>query len=97
MDACTVAVLDAITAFAVLNPSGLSQDSPVFSGPDAWQVTPPRGSLSLLRTGKSFNLSQPFQPSTEAILVQAGKMSTPKVGAIETKNPAMTRVSDAWK
>ena len=32
VDACTVAALDAITAFAVPNPGSCSQSQPVFSG-----------------------------------------------------------------
>ena len=56
VDACTVAVLDVIAAFAVPDPSGSSQSSPVFSGPVVRQVAPPSGSLSLLRTGSDLLL-----------------------------------------
>ena len=38
MDACTVAALDAITAFAVPNPNCSSQKQSVFSGLVALQV-----------------------------------------------------------
>ena len=51
VDACTIAVLDVIAAFAVPNPNGSSQRSSVFSGPVVQQVAPPFGSISLLRTG----------------------------------------------
>ena len=51
VDACTVAVLDVIAAFAVPNPGGSSQSSSVFSGLAVQRVAPPFGSLSLLRTG----------------------------------------------
>jgi hypothetical protein len=59
VDACTVAALDVITAFAVPNPNGPSQDSSVFSGLDALQVALPSLSLSLLRTG-FLNCANPF-------------------------------------
>jgi hypothetical protein len=64
VDACTVAALDVITAFAVPNPNCPSQDESVFSGLDAVQVALNDLSLSLLRTGQIL-LSQPFQPSTK--------------------------------
>jgi S-adenosylmethionine-dependent methyltransferase len=64
VDTCTVAALDAITAFAVPNPNSSSQSQSVFSGPVALQVTLMSRSLSLLRTGK-FLFRQSFQPSTE--------------------------------
>ena len=67
MEACTVAALDAITAFAVPNPNCSSQNQSVFSGPVALQVALPSRSLSLLRTGK-FLFRQSFQPSTPAKL-----------------------------
>jgi hypothetical protein len=59
VDPCTVAALDAITAFAVPNPSFPSQSQPVFSGLFALQVAPPSRSLSLLRTGKAY-FANPF-------------------------------------
>jgi len=59
VDPCTVAALDAITAFAVPNPNCSSQSQPVFSGPVALQVALTSGSLSLLRTGK-FYFANPF-------------------------------------
>jgi hypothetical protein len=59
LDACTIAALDVITAFAVPNPNGPSQDSSVFSGLDALQVALPSLLLSLLRTG-FFNCANPF-------------------------------------
>jgi hypothetical protein len=40
VDTCTVAALDAITAFAVPNPNCSSQSQSVFSGPVALQVPP---------------------------------------------------------
>ena len=58
-DACTVAALDAITAFAVPNPSSSSQSQLVFSGLVALQVALPSGSLSLLRIDK-FDFANPF-------------------------------------
>ncbi len=59
MDTCTVAALDAITAFAVPNPNCSSQDQSVFSGLVAPRVALRSGSLSLLRTGK-FHFANPF-------------------------------------
>jgi hypothetical protein len=59
MDTCTVAALDAITAFAVPNPNCSSQNQSVFSGLVALQVAPPSRSLSLLRIGK-FYFANPF-------------------------------------
>src|ERR1700751_3412072 len=59
VDTCTVAALDAITAFAVPNPNCSSQNQSVFSGLVALQVTLPNGSLSLLRTDK-FYFANPF-------------------------------------
>ena len=59
VDACTVAALDAITAFAVPNPNCFSQKQSVFSGPVALQVALPSRSLSLLRKGK-FYFANPF-------------------------------------
>jgi hypothetical protein len=41
VDTCTVAALDAITAFAVPNPNCSSQSQSVFSGLVALQVAPP--------------------------------------------------------
>jgi len=80
VDACTIAVLDVIAAFAVPDPSGSSQSSPVFSGLAVRQVALPSESLSLLRTGYAF-CCQPFQPSTEARLAEFEKTSTPENGA----------------
>jgi len=65
VDACTVAALDAITAFAVPNPNCSSQSQPVFSGLVALQVTPQSGSLSLLRTGKVY-FANPFSRRRES-------------------------------
>jgi hypothetical protein len=59
VDACTVAALDAITAFAVPNPNCPSQDQSVFSGLVALQVALLNRSLSLLRTDK-FYFVNPF-------------------------------------
>ena len=59
MEACTVAAHDAITAFAIPNPSSPSQSQPVFSGLVALQVALLSGSLSLLRTDK-FYFVNPF-------------------------------------
>ena len=59
VDTCTVAALDAITAYAVPNPNCSSQKQSVFSGLVALQVALPSGSLSLLRTGK-FYFANPF-------------------------------------
>ena len=63
MDPCTVAALDAITAFAIPNPSSSSQSQPVFSGlvvrsgrPDG-QITQPTSDWQVL-------FRQSFQPST---------------------------------
>ena len=63
VDACTVAALDAIAAFAVPNPSSSSQSQPVFSGSVALQVTLPSRSLSLLSDWQGL-FRQSFQPST---------------------------------
>jgi hypothetical protein len=54
VDACTIAVLDAITAFAVPYPGGSSQSSSVFSGLAVQRVAPPFESPSLLRIGYAF-------------------------------------------
>jgi hypothetical protein len=59
VDTCTVAALDAITAFAVPNPSSSSQSQPVFSGLVTLQVALPSRSPSLLRTGKVY-FANPF-------------------------------------
>jgi hypothetical protein len=59
VDACTIAALDAITAFAVPNPNCSSQNQSVFSGLVARQVTLLSGSLSLLRSGKIY-FANPF-------------------------------------
>jgi|ERR1700751_3081486 hypothetical protein len=59
VDACTVAALDAITAFAIPNPNCSSQKQSVFSGLVALQVALPSRSLSLLRTDK-FYFANPF-------------------------------------
>ena len=59
VDTCTVAALDAITAFAIPNPGSSSQNRPVFSGLVALQVTLLSRSLSLLRIGK-FDFANPF-------------------------------------
>ena len=59
VDTCTVAALDAITAFAVPNPSSSSQSRPVFSGLVALQVALSSRSLSLLRSGKVY-FANPF-------------------------------------
>jgi hypothetical protein len=67
VDTCTVAALDAITAFAVPNPNCSSQKQSVFSGLVALQVALPSRSLSLLRTGKVY-FAGSFQPSTPAKL-----------------------------
>jgi hypothetical protein len=59
VEACTVAALDVITAFAVPNPNCSSQSQSVFSGLVALQVAPPSRSLSLLRIDK-FYFANPF-------------------------------------
>jgi hypothetical protein len=59
VDPCTVAALDAITAFAVPNPNCSSQKQSVFSGLVAPQVALLSRSLSLLRTDK-FYFANPF-------------------------------------
>jgi hypothetical protein len=64
VDTCTVAALDAITAFAVPNPNCSSQSQSVFSGPVALQVTLWSRSLSLLRTGKVY-FANPFSRRRE--------------------------------
>ena len=64
VDTCTVAALDAITAFAVPNPSSSSQEAAGFfrsgcsSGRPAEQITQPTSDWQVL-------FRQPFQPSTE--------------------------------
>ena len=62
MEACTVTALDAITAFAVPNPSCSSQSQPVFSGPAARPVSLPGKSPSLLRIGNVL-----FSPTLSAV------------------------------
>jgi len=64
VDPCTVAALDAITAFAVPNPNCSSQSQSVFSGLVALQVAPASRSLSLLRTGKVY-FANPFSRRRE--------------------------------
>ena len=64
MDTCTVAALDAITAFAVPNPGFSSQSQSVFSGLVALQVALPSESLSLLRTDKVY-FANPFSRRRE--------------------------------
>jgi hypothetical protein len=64
VDTCTVAALDAITAFAVPNPNCSSQSQSVFSGLVALQVTLPSGSLSLLRVDKVY-FANPFSRRRE--------------------------------
>jgi hypothetical protein len=64
VDTCTVAALDAITAFAVPNPNCSSQKQSVFSGPVALQVALRSGSLSLLQTGE-FDFANPFSRRRE--------------------------------
>jgi len=59
VDTCTVAALDAITAFAVPNPNCSSQEPVGFSGLVALQVALSSRSLSLLRTDK-FYFVNPF-------------------------------------
>jgi hypothetical protein len=59
VDACTVAALDAITAFAVPNPNCSSQNQSVFSGLVARQIALLSRSLSLLRSGKVY-FANPF-------------------------------------
>jgi len=64
VDTCTVAALDAITAFAVPNPGFSSQSQSVFSGLVALQVALPSESLSLLRTDKVY-FANPFSRRRE--------------------------------
>jgi len=64
VDTCTIAALDAITAFAVPDPNCSSQNQSVFSGLVALQVAPQSRSLSLLRIGK-FYLANPFSRRRE--------------------------------
>jgi hypothetical protein len=64
VDTCTVAALDAITAFAVSNPGFSSQSRPVFSGLVALQVALISRSLSLLRISK-FYFANPFSRRRE--------------------------------
>jgi hypothetical protein len=64
VDACTVAALDAITAFAVPNPNCSSQNQSVFSGLAALQVALPSRSPSLLRIGKVY-FANPFSHRRE--------------------------------
>jgi hypothetical protein len=59
VDACTVAALDVITAFAVPNLNCPSQAQSIFSGLVALQVALTSRSLSLLRTDK-FYFVNPF-------------------------------------
>jgi hypothetical protein len=59
VDACTVAALDAITAFADPNPNCSSQNQSVFSGLVARQVALLSRSLSLPRSGKVY-FANPF-------------------------------------
>jgi hypothetical protein len=59
VDTCTVAVPDAISAFAVPKPGVSSQDPSVFSGLAVERVAPPYESPSLLRVGNDF-VANPF-------------------------------------
>ena len=67
METCTVAALDAITAFAVPNPNCSSQSQSVFSGLVALRLPRLADHPAYFGLAK-FCLSQPFQPSTEANL-----------------------------
>ena len=76
VDACTVTALDAITAFAVPNPSYPSQGSWFFQ---VWRLS---GSPQLADHPAYFGLakfylSQPFQPSTRATLTPSAELSMP--------------------
>src|SRR5271167_4607599 len=63
VETCTIAAPDAITAFAVPNPGGLSQGCRFFRVWRSLRVAPPNRSPSLLWTGYCLG-SQAFQPST---------------------------------
>ena len=80
VDACTVTVLDAITAFAVPSPNGRLAAPSVFSGLEVQQVAPTNPSPSLLQASY-FYVCQPFLPSTWAILIEQFQLSMPKIGA----------------
>ena len=82
MDTCTAAAPDVITAFAVPNPSRLSQGRPVFSGPSARRVTPPGESPGLLRTGQGL-----FRPTLSAVDVR--EITT---AARESQRPLLVQV-----
>ena len=73
MEACTVAALDAITAFAVPNPNCTSQSRRFFQ---VWLLfgLPRRADHSAYFGLAKFYLSQPFQPSTEANLESCSKI-----------------------
>jgi hypothetical protein len=63
VEACTVTALDAITAFAIPNPSSSSQSQPVFSG----LVAPagcPAGLITQPTSDRQVLFRQSFQPST---------------------------------
>jgi len=76
VDACTVTTLDAITAFAVPNPSCSSQSPPVFSGLAAFRVAPACRSLSLLRTGNDL-----FSPTLSTVDGSKGNTASRNVNA----------------
>jgi hypothetical protein len=63
VNACTVAALDAITAFAVPNPGSPSQSQPVFSGLDA-PAGRPAGQITQPTSDWQVLFRQSFQPST---------------------------------
>ena len=64
MESCTITALDAITAFAVPNPSYVLAEQPVFSGRVVFQVALADAITQLTLDWLNFHLRQPFQPST---------------------------------
>jgi hypothetical protein len=64
VESCTITALDAITAFAVPNPSYILAEQPVFSGRVVLQVALADAITQLTLDWLNFHLRQPFQPST---------------------------------
>jgi hypothetical protein len=77
VDTCTVAALDAITAFAVPNPNCFSQKQSVFSGPVA-RSSRPEEQITQPTSDWQGLFRQSFQPSTRDKV----KSYSPEVNAI---------------
>ena len=91
VDACTAAVLDAITAFAVSKPRQRSRNPVDFFGSGGFASHLAYRSLRLTSSRLPIGCRS-FLPSTKAILTEGEQMSTPKVCA----QPAFLLVRNGW-